>query len=93
MANDPHYRAAARQVERKLGFLIHLAVYALVNAGLVTLNLLYQPQRPWALGPLLGWGIGLLFHALAVFLHAPGARWKQRMIERELYKRRHSPTA
>ncbi|MGB6055316.1 MAG: 2TM domain-containing protein [Burkholderiaceae bacterium] len=92
MQNADRYRAAERHVERKLGFLIHLVVYVLVNAGLVTLNLLLQPQRPWSLGPLFGWGIGLLFHALAVFLHAPGAAWKQRLIERELDKRQHPPS-
>lgn len=90
---DRRYRAAGKQVERKLGFYAHLAVYALVNTGLVVLNLLLQPQRPWALAPLLGWGIGLLFHGLAVFLHAPGAAWKQRLIQRELDQHKTPPAA
>jgi hypothetical protein len=81
------YRNARRHVERKLGFLTHLAVYVVVNAGLMTFNLIQQPRVLWAFAPLLGWGIGLLFHGLAVFLHAPGAAWKQRMIDNELKKR------
>lgn len=91
--SSPHYRDARRQVERKIGFLVHLAVYLTVNSGLVLLNFLHSPGRPWALGPLLGWGVGLLFHGLAVFLLAPGAQWKRRMIERELDKYNHNPPA
>lgn len=86
MENSARYQAAKRHVERKLGFLMHLTVYLVINTGLILLNLSLQPQRWWALGPLFGWGIGLLFHALAVFLHAPGNGWKERMIENELKK-------
>lgn len=78
------YLDAKRRVERKIGFLIHLAVFVTVNTGLILLNLLLVPGKTWAIWPLSGWGIGLLFHGLTVFLHAPGAAWKQRMIENEL---------
>lgn len=78
------YRDAKRHVERKIGFFIHLAVFVAVNAGLAAINLAYHPRVFWAVWPLFGWGIGLLFHALAVFLAAPRTSWKQRMIEREL---------
>ena len=86
MEHTPAYRDAKRHVERKLGFYTHLAVYLTVNTGLVLFNLLVVPRHVWAFWPLLGWGIGLLFHGLAVFLATPGASWKQRMIERELNK-------
>jgi len=59
--------AAHRRVSRKLGFYTHLGIYCIVNCGLMLLNLRH-PQHPfWALGPLLGWGIGLLFTASAYF--------------------------
>ncbi|MES2935137.1 MAG: 2TM domain-containing protein [Pseudomonadota bacterium] len=77
---------ARRQVERKLGFYSHLTVYLLVNSGLMILNLLNSPQHFWAVGPLLGWGIGLAFHGIGVFLRGAGAGWKQRMIENEMRK-------
>jgi hypothetical protein len=86
MEQSPAYRTARRQVERKIGFLIHFTVYVAVNAGLILFNLLVVPSKIWAFWPLFGWGIGLLFHGLAVFLHAPGAAWKERMIENELKK-------
>lgn len=89
--SDPALHNATRRVERKLGFFVHLGVYLLVNAGLITLNLLQmhmQAHKPfWAAGPLLGWGIGLLFHGLKVFMQLPPA-WKQRMIEQELKNHR-----
>lgn len=81
-------REAERHVNRKIGFFIHLTVYLTVNTGLMLLNLMTVPGKMWAFGPLFGWGIGILFHGLAVFLHAPGAAWKQRMIENDL--KRHS---
>jgi hypothetical protein len=77
---------AKRHVERKIGFYVHLAVYLAANSGLVLFNLLLVPAKVWAVWPLFGWGIGLLFHGLGVFLNKPGARWKQRMIENELKK-------
>jgi hypothetical protein len=86
MENTPAYRDAKRHVERKIGFLIHLSVFVTVNTGLVLLNLLFVPGKLWAFWPLFGWGIGLLFHGLGVFLNAPGTTWKQRMIENELKK-------
>jgi hypothetical protein len=75
-------------VERKLGFGIHLGVYLMVNIGLVLLNFLVSPHKVWAVWPLFGWGIGLLFHGLGVFLHAPGTAWKERLIEQEMNKHR-----
>ena len=87
MDNPENYRNARRHVERTLGFYAHLSVYLIVNTGLIALNLASGSGKPWAVFPLLGWGIGLLFHGLAVSLYAPGAKWKQRMIDRELKKR------
>jgi hypothetical protein len=84
MENTITYSDAKRHVERKLGFFIHLAVYLVVNSGLMLFNFLVVPQKLWAFWPLLGWGIGLLFHSAATFLSAPGASWKARMIENEL---------
>jgi hypothetical protein len=80
------YQNAKRTVERKLGFYTHLSVFLVVNTGLFLLNLTQGSGRPWAMFPLFGWGIGLLFHGLAVFLHGAKAGWKQRMIDNEMKK-------
>jgi hypothetical protein len=51
----------------RAGFSIHLVTYLAVNALLVGVNLLATPGRLWFFWPLLGWGAGLLAHALAIF--------------------------
>lgn len=93
MDNSPipqdNYALAKRHVERKIGFYTHLTVFIIANAGMMLLNFLLVPGRIWSFWPLFGWGIGLLFHGIAVFLRAPGSAWKQRMIEQELKKLQH----
>ncbi|MFZ6649551.1 2TM domain-containing protein [Undibacterium sp. TJN25] len=79
------YEQAKRQVERKIGLMTHAAVFVLVNAGLMLLNM-QLGRFSWSAFPLFGWGIGLVFHALSVIAHAPGNSWKQRMIQHELNK-------
>lgn len=78
------YEAARRRVEAKLGFYIHLVVYLAVNTLLVALNLMYSPQYLWFFWPLFGWGIGICFHALGIFVFPSGSPVKERMIQREL---------
>ena len=48
------------------GFFFHFSAYVLVNAILIAVNLLTTPDRLWFYWPLLGWGIGILAHGLAV---------------------------
>jgi hypothetical protein len=84
MENQEAYQKAKARVEAKLGFYIHLAVYVGVNILLVIVNLLSSPQYLWFKWPLIGWGIGLCFHALGVFVFSGGASIKERMIEKEM---------
>ena len=60
--------------ERKRGFLIHLFVYVAVNALLIVVNLLYQPNNFWFLYPLIGWGLLLTAHGYATFRRKPQGR-------------------
>lgn len=48
------------------GFFFHLSAYVLVNAVLIAANLLLTPDRLWFYWPLLGWGIGIVAHGLAI---------------------------
>ena len=52
------------------GFFFHFSAYVLVNAILIAVNLLTTPDRLWFYWPLLGWGIGILAHGLAVYFSA-----------------------
>ncbi|KAF5429798.1 2TM domain-containing protein [Candidatus Methanophagaceae archaeon] len=50
--------------EEKIGFLVHLVVYVLVNAMLIAINFIYSPEAIWFFYPLIGWGIGISMHYL-----------------------------
>jgi hypothetical protein len=60
--------------EARRGFKIHATVYALVMSALVVLNALLiaftDANFPWAVFPLVGWGIGLTFHYIYGFRRA-----------------------
>ena len=88
MGNSEAYERAKKRVEAKIGFYIHLAVYVGVNALLIIINLASSPQYLWFKWPLLGWGIGVFFHGLSVFVFS-GSQFKavkEKMIEGEMKK-------
>jgi uncharacterized membrane protein len=58
---------ATRARGARVGFYIHLAAYLGVNALLLGINLATTPGRLWVRWPLMGWGVGLLAHALVTF--------------------------
>lgn len=83
------YRQAANRVKAKLGFYWHLASYVIVNGFLITIYLVTSWADngfyyPWFIWPLLGWGVGLFFNFLAVYVFPDTPASRQRMIEKEL---------
>ncbi|HXF63945.1 MAG TPA: 2TM domain-containing protein [Caldilineaceae bacterium] len=88
MNDEERYERARRRVQAIKGFYIHLLVYLFVNAGLLLINLLTSPGDWWFYWPLLGWGIGLAAHALAVFGAGGwfGEEWEEREIRKLLDK-------
>jgi hypothetical protein len=79
-------RKAERRADAKIGFRIHLLVYAVVNAGLFAINMITSPGHFWFMWGALGWGVGLLAHGLAVY--ATDGDHRERLIEAELEKLR-----
>jgi hypothetical protein len=77
------YQRAKKQVEEIKGFYGHLISFVLVMAVLLFINLRYSPQYLWFFWPLLGWGIGLLFHGMKVFNYTPffGKNWEERKLK------------
>jgi hypothetical protein len=77
--------------EARRGFKIHAAVYAIVMTGLITLNALLWvfvgDDFPWAVFPLVGWGIGLTFHYLDAYRRG-GRSIRARQHEIEAYAER-----
>jgi hypothetical protein len=84
MEQDKNYERAKERVEEKLGFFSHLAVYVIVNVILLVINLTQSPGQLWFYWPLMGWGIGVFFHGMGVFVFGEGSSMKERMIRREL---------
>jgi hypothetical protein len=82
-------RRAEKRVDAKLGFYIHLGVYILVNGMMVAVNLMTSPGTYWFIWPLIGWGVGLLFHGLSVFVFGDGLAIRKKMIEAEMRRQAH----
>lgn len=61
-------RIAFKKVERLRKFYLHLMMYVVTNAGCMAINLLTNPDYLWFFGACIFWGIGLVVHALTVFV-------------------------
>ena len=69
MSEEQIYEEAKKRVEEKKGFYVHFTVYIVVNIMLVLIWAFAADRGfPWFIFPLGGWGIGLLFHFLGVFV-------------------------
>jgi len=77
------YERARKRVKELKGFYRHLAVYLLVNAFLLVINLVTSPYELWFYWPLLGWGIAVLIQAASVFGGERfwGKDWEERKIK------------
>ena len=73
---------AEKRARSKLDFFKHLVTYALVIGALCAINLVTGAEYLWFLWPAIGWGVGLLAHAINVF--AFPHQLLRRMTEREL---------
>ena len=83
-SNDfERYQRAQKQVENIKGFYGHLVSFVFVIFLLLVINLKYSPEYLWFFWPMLGWGIGLLFHGLKAFNYSPflGKDWENRKIK------------
>ena len=80
---DEKYEKAKKRVEEIKGFYSHLIVYAAVNVVLVIINLVTSPGVLWFYWPMLGWGIGLFFHGMGVFVFSrvPSRNWEEKKIK------------
>ena len=58
--------AAARARRRLQGFLIHLALFAVVMVLVLVINVLFSPGGSWGFMPIVGWGGVLALHAAYV---------------------------
>ncbi len=88
MDTDERIRTqAVERLEARRGFFIHLAIYVVVNSLLFIQWAVVTPGAGyWPVWTLIGWGIGLAFHGIAVFIG--GREPSEERIEREMDKLR-----
>ena len=85
MSEEQIYEEARKRVEARKGFFTHLIVYCIVNIMLIIIWAFPAGMGfPWFIFPLCGWGIGLLFHGLGVFVFE--GRTDRAAIEKEAEK-------
>lgn len=81
---------ATKRVQNRTSFVTHLAMYVVMNAGFVAIWFLTGRGYPWFVWPLLGWGIGILAHAITLVV-GPGSAAERRAIDREVRRLRQAP--
>jgi len=86
MERQEAYERATARAESKLRFYTHLTVYLTVGTLLVVINLSASPETLWVVWPLAGWGVGVLLHALDVFVLRERSPVTEEMIQKELEK-------
>lgn len=86
MTQDESYRRARNKVDAKLGFYVHLLIYISVMALLIVINLMSSTDYYWFKWPMMGWGLGVGFHALGAFFFTSGQVIRKRMIDDELHR-------
>lgn len=85
---ESRYLKAQKRVEDLKGFYGNLSSYILVNTGLIILNLVTSPEHLWFYYPLLGWGLGVVLHAMSVFNYMPflNRDWEENKIRELMHK-------
>ncbi|MBU2945950.1 2TM domain-containing protein [Zobellia uliginosa] len=79
---DKRYKKAKEKVEAIKGFYGNLLAYCIVIPCLAFLN--YRTTSfPWVIFPILGWGFGILMHAMEAFGTNPlwGRRWEEKKMQ------------
>jgi hypothetical protein len=74
---------ARKRAGAKIGWFIHATVFVSVNGFLFAASDFGWGTREWSIKPLLGWGLGLTLHGIAVWFLGVGGDLRERMIDRE----------
>lgn len=78
------YLKAKERVDKLKGFYGNLISYCCVIPVLIFINLYTSPEFQWFWFPMLGWGLGITFHAFETFSY--GKSWEEKKIQEILNK-------
>lgn len=86
--NEELVPRARKRVRDLRGLYVHVAIYVVFMGGLTLINWLTGTHTWWVVWPIVGWGIGLGAHAVAVLFEGTllGPEWEERKT-RELIER------
>jgi hypothetical protein len=88
MSEEANMIIAKMRIEEIKALYVHAGIYVIVNTVLVIINSVNGDEVWWSLWALVGWGIGLLIHAMCV--HGPVSmlmmKWEQRKIAQLMHK-------
>jgi cytochrome b561 len=89
MERDESYEKARARVAEIRAFYQHLAIYLIMNAVFLAVNMLTSTRSLWFFWPLLGWGIGVAAHGISVFGPGSffGAEWERKKIKEIMQKK------
>ncbi|WP_419240598.1 2TM domain-containing protein [Photobacterium leiognathi] len=79
-------KQALEYVKGIKSFYSNLTSYVLVIGMLFVINYFTGPDYWWAVWPALGWGIGIVSHALSAFevVNVFGPEWERKQVEKRL---------
>jgi len=82
------YDKAKRKAREIKGFYINLICYLIVVPMLVFINLSFSPEFQWFWFSAIGWGVGVLTHAMGAFGFYPflGKNWEERKLKELMEK-------
>jgi hypothetical protein len=80
------YYKAKKRVEELKGFYGNFTTYCIVIPSLVLINYFTYWDHKWFIYPMLGWGLGVLFHGVSVFGY--GKSWEERKIQEIINKKK-----
>ena len=78
---DDLERLAHKRAAAKLGWAVHALAYVVVNVFFLAMSTHGFGHRNWSPIPLLGWGLGLALHGVAVFLMGDGSSFRRHLLE------------
>jgi hypothetical protein len=87
MSDEELRQRALARLRKKAEFRSHLLAYVLVNLGLVVIWALTGRDYFWPIWPILGWGIGIGFHAWETY-GTPSRGPTEDQVRREMDKLR-----
>ncbi|WP_432410592.1 2TM domain-containing protein [Rasiella sp. SM2506] len=82
ITQETKLQQAQEHVEKLKGFYSHLSIYLLFIPIFIAVNYFGGSNFPWAIFPIVGWGIGITGHAFETYKWSPffGKNWEERKI-------------